>query len=853
MFMTVSFFVNSISRPQRENLATVLQESVAAISRRSTPQKNASPKWLVPVPTSKEQMRSAILEGKYCIRQNLPHPKVYTDAEAHAYLKPSECVADCLAHGLLDGYQKTTTYESLVDCVTADDISTSYIKDDVRPVFLTLWSDDFEPNNLKDNRGSVWIQTLSIQTSGSGDLKNHHVYPIAVGPKNHDHFNVMSLIWDDLKLLKSASGTPMYNGKTKKIEKISGHVLCVVMDQPECRAVNGLLGGGSTSMPRFGYRADLSQFTHQISPCPDCWEKLIAVRGYDLWVPEPCNRCFNWMAGDIYDMKYNPPKNFPASEMTFTGKIGAKKIEYDDLTKAVEKCQKMILDMEWTTATGLAYLSANGIKSSLASKIIQCSANMLAYKTAVENHEVDPSEANRAMLQSVERLRGLEPEMYRECQLPPIWRSGLDIDQCPQATMHILFLGIVKKVVLWVQTWSTFRKKYRSLRQSLEDSTKKLEALGISWLKIEPYKGKKLGGWVSENFLGFSRVLPWVYAPLPRLAEDPPYVEPDKDMSKWTKKENIEWLRSRGLDLEGNAQIVRERVESNYGLPEIEPHGATVDQLQDLLLSLWNMISYLMGMENSSPDSVNVAHRHINLFLTHTYRYVRSMSLEEENKPAWLSSYNFICLLNLPDQIAKLGPVRNRYEGGVRGEGYLRRVKSLVNGTGRKRWQENLVTNLLQQNSISLLSAGPQLVLEDMDDDSSLSSSESDRGVKHEIELTSFKVYKSLAEVMGVMVNGKLPLSVVLSRKGGVFAIFYDGRAKMGRELKATSLPEYDFGFGYQKFEFVTGMPDLKLDELGVDCYGVLLPSFTSTVRYALITSTWNITEHFPAPPTAGT
>ena len=92
--------------------------------------------------------------------------------------------------------------------------------------------------------------------------------------------------------------------KKKKMEKISAHTTCVVMDQPECRAVNGLLGGGSTSMPRFGYRADLSQFTHQIAPCRKCRDTLLSVQGNDLWVPESCGDCLNWMAGDLNAMKY---------------------------------------------------------------------------------------------------------------------------------------------------------------------------------------------------------------------------------------------------------------------------------------------------------------------------------------------------------------------------------------------------------------------------------------------------------------------------------------------------------------------------------------------------------------------
>ena len=38
--------------------------------------------------------------------------------------------------------------------------------------------------------------------------------------------------------------------------------------------------------------------------------------------------------------------------------------------------------------------------------------------------------------------------------------------------------------------------------------------------------------------------------------------------------------------------------------------------------------------------------------------------------PPVLSSYNFICLMNLPDAMEKFGPLRAIWEGGPRGEGF---------------------------------------------------------------------------------------------------------------------------------------------------------------------------------------
>ena len=138
------------------------------------------------------------------------------------------------------------------------------------------------------------MQTLSIETIDSGDLTVHHVYPISVGPKIHDHYEVMRATWDDVKQLNNVEeGISMYNGAKKQMELVSCHVLSVVMDQPECRAVNGLLLGGSTSMSRFGYTIDLSQFVSKIRPCSDCWHDFLVVDGDDEWKPRSCDRCIN--------------------------------------------------------------------------------------------------------------------------------------------------------------------------------------------------------------------------------------------------------------------------------------------------------------------------------------------------------------------------------------------------------------------------------------------------------------------------------------------------------------------------------------------------------------------------------
>ena len=60
----------------------------------------------IPVPTTKEQLQSIICEGNHICEgncsliNNLPHPEVRT-LDNHAYVLPSECIANLLAHGTM--------------------------------------------------------------------------------------------------------------------------------------------------------------------------------------------------------------------------------------------------------------------------------------------------------------------------------------------------------------------------------------------------------------------------------------------------------------------------------------------------------------------------------------------------------------------------------------------------------------------------------------------------------------------------------------------------------------------------------------------------------------------------------
>ena len=192
MHMSLAHYVSTITRTQREDLANVLLRTTKSTTRqlRQSPLfqlKTEEQEISIAVPTTKQLLRSQLCEGQYAVYPNLPHPKVRMVTD-HGYILPSECVADLMPHGNFDlepkksiNEMQTIPHSPLCKHHEAED------GEECRSITSSLWSDDFVPNYSKGNRGSVWLMTLTIQSTESGNPTMLQVYPIAAGPKGKDH------------------------------------------------------------------------------------------------------------------------------------------------------------------------------------------------------------------------------------------------------------------------------------------------------------------------------------------------------------------------------------------------------------------------------------------------------------------------------------------------------------------------------------------------------------------------------------------------------------------------------------------------------------------------------------------
>ena len=186
-----------------------------------------------------------------------------------------------------------------------------------------------------------------------------------------------------------------------------------------------------------------------------------------------------------------------------------------------------------------------------------------------------------------------------------------------------------------------------------------------------PYKTGKLGGWVSENYLAHARLITWFYGLIDEVAVDQEFIVPNIPQKHWTRQQNQVWLSIRGLNSTGNAVDLRNRVQTYMsmegGPPPLAPlEGGSVKNVQQMLFSLKVFISHVMDSSLSLEDIGNIE-RYIKIFLNYFEHFDKGMR-KKGDIPTWITSYNFICLTNIPERMHTFGTIHNYWEGGGMGE-----------------------------------------------------------------------------------------------------------------------------------------------------------------------------------------
>ena len=707
----ISDFVRTLTRNQKMDFADV----VSAIDKSYIQNKTMT---LCKLPGTFADIRRLYVDGVDSVTNNLPIPTI-KQLHKHSYISIMDCIADFLLSNkrqlkLLEDYELSINQEKDLslfhtertkEIIKEANVRRTNTKENGKIIVLLLkiWSDDFDPNSsIKSNRGSVWVKTATIFAMTVDGSKVSYTYALATSAKGVDHEEVEVRICHELELLRFGKMKPFYCRFLSAPVMVHSDVFCVMTDQPERRSTLGLAAGNSRQHKRFGYLFDCVNSIDVIRSCPTCTtEVLRLVQLPDVRHIKACNECTCWlMFPDSTLLAYTPDNLFPESKLDDDGKLMPKKITKLNLENAIEDVTLAIQRKIWSTNNCKSYLRNEGFNQNAIDEITECALNSMTYRDARKQKHIDPEHWS-----TISCDHSIDPTRYEQWSLPSSWYFSTDTDLYVDVPMHLLLLGVAKSVYIKISKWLRLKMQLTQFKALTLGVLENITKYTLDWCKVLKYpntSSDKFGGWVAENFLGFVRLSPWFYTLLHLLRE--PKEKPNLDIPRtaWRVKENKYWLELRGLDNSGKApalkQRVREYMEMEEPPPIIDNDQVSVGDIMDLVSALHEMIATLLQMKNDYNviDSVELV---IRKFLIY-YDKV-DIGMGKKDSPTWMTQYNFLCLLNLPNVMRKYGFVRNLWEGGVEGEGFLRNYKREMKNGLQPNWQMWTIRNLMQRTVFS--------------------------------------------------------------------------------------------------------------------------------------------------------
>jgi len=541
-------------------------------------------------------------------------------------------------------------------------------------ILLTDCHDDFEPNTqAKQNRGSVWVYTVTIVGPPGSQNQSNYSYPIAIGSKNVNHDHIIDKIQNELQTLK-AGNTKIYHRQLKKKIQVSVLHLLSIADSPERRSKNYITLGNGEFTARWGYAANVNMISPQLPHCNYCLKAQVLQPCTEITLK--CEKCLQWnfMSENIELLTFESPVSRLKIDKTIIEKIcftTPKLLTYEYLRSIITFVLCSLLNSKITLKSAVVLLKSSGLNDELINKM----------KSYLNEHNDDSVtfQENDPVVQDF-----IPPQLkYKE---GPINESYID------AIMHLVFYGTGGSSISEITRFLKLKKKHSSFVTFANEITSTLINLRLSWCKLLPYNKGTFGGWVAENWIAYLRVCKWIYGQVDTLKSDPLYKAPDKNVSTWNMKENVAWLRAHGISYEGNASEVKtkvKRLKGSINEPKvIGPTGGSFQNVVNVLNSMIRMISLLMS-DKMTDDTAIQCECSIKIYLSMVNKLDNELPKENGMKPCWVSKSNFLSLLNLPKQMRLYGPMRRYWEGGYRGEGLIQDLKPLIKNGLCLNWQVN--------------------------------------------------------------------------------------------------------------------------------------------------------------------
>jgi len=716
------------------------------MERRSTQTRHIIP------PRDLNEVNTRYIRSGRSIAMNLPTPLMLKNVPGHACITLTECIKDLLAHGirhecipLVSRMAEGQSYDWITDTPRADEIRRSVgmaveqahlagVEDrSIRMLPYIIWNDDFEANNSTKKKGSTWLQTVTLAPHRSSRNLQQQTYPLAIGKsRDNSHQPAENLLLGHMTGLM-VRHTKMFSTRDVGSVAVIAAPYAIICDQPERRKMTRTMSTASTYHARFRYSINHKALLSVLRTCPSCLE---AMRGTETTLgklKDDCPSCVNWDADirgkptpTLGQLKLPLPPDYPTSGygkeerlrgmyITDDNRILPFQLSSNRLKQSLELAFNNLVSGAWKNKEVHEFLSRECINTDMINQVQDNAANARALQ-AVNEDESQESDAVRELVRGEQRQK---PHLYCCPEMPFSWDilgPGQDsLSLFVDVLMHLMFLGIVKSVLLRVKKWMQDQHLFEDFKVRGEKLSQILDELKLDWLPVLEFRNGTFGGWVSENFVAFSRIATWFFQEIPDLASnkedfEPPSVRPN---SAWKKGHYLHWLRVRGLPRKGTIPQLKERIVRLIDRPGGPPSVLVTvaggvhspPQVERALVAMEHLIAIVMTPTVEPGKTAAEMEFRIKHFLAE-FDLLDQQIQTDPNIVKVFNCANFMCLLNLPSLTKRFGPLRNLWEGSWKGEGYIIPAKKFLHNGQRKDFEKKHAMERLLTDSSFRRSVG---------------------------------------------------------------------------------------------------------------------------------------------------
>ena len=183
---------------------------------------------------------------------------------------------------------------------------TGSVRTPIAGVEVIIWTDGFEPNNTKQNRGSVWSMFVSIGTPEDNYHAGANTFLVAMGRSKGSHDEAVAELQKELRDLSTA-GVDVYLGAIGRKVRVVPIVYCLLQDSPERSHFCHVASGNSIYTPIWGFTGDIRQLQQMLPSCSACHQCHLSGRD----PPTECAECFDW---EFVDQFFSVPDQYPAGD-----------------------------------------------------------------------------------------------------------------------------------------------------------------------------------------------------------------------------------------------------------------------------------------------------------------------------------------------------------------------------------------------------------------------------------------------------------------------------------------------------------------------------------------------------------